>query len=978
MTKIGTWNVRTLNDPSTAATGSQEMTNTSRLLQVCQEMSRYGLEILGLSETKWMGNGEFVSQTGHHLIFSGSNTGHERGVGILMSPKAKRSLLEYRQISERIILARFRSKLRNIVVIQCYAPTDDMRYAEQKDLFYHQLEDTITTCRRGDIKIVMGDFNAKVGTDNQGFEEVMGRNGLAHRGSDNGDRLKNLCSSYRLVIGGTKFSHLDIHKYTWQSPDGVTRNQIDHIMISKRFAGSLLDVRTKRGADAFSDHNLLIGSFRLRPAALHPQQSATRKYNLQGFKDPAKVEEYRLCLDNKLSQVNEEISWSIVESACKSSAEETLGFVQHQRKSWMSNATWKHIEERRALKVRLDQSRSQDNSNQLRADYKRAEKRVRSSVRSDRRRFANNIAEEAERAAYRNDMRGVYSSIRKLGGEGVRPIPPLKDRNGIVLVSEQQQLDRWKEFFDDPGPTGDSPPFAPQVRRNPRRDINTEPPNRVEIEAVIVQLKNHKATGPDSLPAELFKYGSSPLANALTPIIREVWSTCCIPDIWKEGVIITIPKKGDLGDCKNWRGITLLNTIEKVLAFIILGRILPSVDILLRQEQAGFRKGRSCVDHINTLRLIIEQSVEMNSPLYLLFVDFERAFDTIHRTAIWSALQNLGIPETIVNLIKELYRDAACSVRYKGKHSAKFNISRGVRQGCVLSPLLFLVVLDSVLVQTNIQAPNGIQWRPFQKLNDLDYADDICMMTHRLPDMENKLRSLIVNAAKVGLRVNFGKTKVMRIKTNCSDPLTATIDDNLVTIEDVEIFSYLGSVITKTGGADLDIQSRINKARYAFRSLEKVWRSNIISRRTKIRIFNSSVKSVLLYGSETWRVTDILSNKLRVFTNKCLRRICRIFYPDTISNARLHSLTGSEPVDIEIRRRKWRWIGHTLRKPDNDIAKMSFEWNPQGRRNVGRPVENWRRSVQREIVVGRSWREIKRLAQDRRGWREFVSALCSQ
>lgn len=182
-----------------------------------------------------------------------------------------------------------------------------------------------------------------------------------------------------------------------------------------------------------------------------------------------------------------------------------------------------------------------------------------------------------------------------------------------------------------------------------------------------------------------------------------------IPNKWKTGVIITLPKKGDLTQRKNWRGITLLNSINKLLASIIHGRLLPFIDQLVRQNQAGFRPGKSCTDQTNTVRILIEESVEKQKPLFLLFVDFERAFDTLDRSAIWNALRTKGVPNDLILLIKELYANARVKVRRNGAKGEEFETTDGVRQGCVLSPLLFLIALEIVLQQTNAEANFGLQ-----------------------------------------------------------------------------------------------------------------------------------------------------------------------------------------------------------------------------------------------------------------------------
>ena len=192
-------------------------------------------------------------------------------------------------------------------------------------------------------------------------------------------------------------------------------------------------------------------------------------------------------------------------------------------------------------------------------------------------------------------------------------------------------------------------------------------------------------------------------------------------------------------------------------------------------------------------------------------------------------------------------------------------------------------------------------------------------------------------------------------------------------LENVESFCYLGSIIDKDGGTEAEIKSRIGKAQAAFLSLTNIWKTRDISLRTKLRIFNSNVKSVLLYGCETWKASSGCLQRIQVFINKCLRKLLRIKWMDRIPNDEVHRKTRQFSVAGEIGRRRWRWIGHTLRKSDSSITKKALDWNPQGKRSRGRPCGTWR-SVMKENIKrsGKAWNIIKKLAQERRTWKEFV------
>ncbi|VDP55590.1 unnamed protein product [Schistosoma mattheei] len=134
-----------------------------------------------------------------------------------------------------------------MIVIQCYAPTNDYN-EDAKDQFYDMQQLIVEKFPTKDLTVLMGDLNAKVGMDNTGYEDTMGRHGLGDRNAD-GERFANLCAFNKLVIGGTIFPHKCIHKTTWTSPDYTSKNQIDHTCINKKFRRTMEDVRSKRGAD---------------------------------------------------------------------------------------------------------------------------------------------------------------------------------------------------------------------------------------------------------------------------------------------------------------------------------------------------------------------------------------------------------------------------------------------------------------------------------------------------------------------------------------------------------------------------------------------------------------------------------------------------------------------------------------------------------------------------------------------------------
>ncbi|VDO84773.1 unnamed protein product [Schistosoma margrebowiei] len=224
------------------------------------------------------------------------------------------------------------------------------------------------------------------------------------------------------------------------------------------------------------------------------------------------------------------------------------------------------------------------------------------------------------------------------------------------------------------------------------------------------------------------------------------------------------------------------------------------------------------------------------------------------------------------------------------------------------------------------EGKHGTQWTFRMQLDDLDFADDLALLSQTQQQMQEKTTSVAAASAAVRLNIHEGQNKIFRYNTACTNPVTIDGED----LEDVKTFTYLGSIIDEHGGCDANVKARIGKARAAYIQLKNIWNSKQLSTNTKVRIFNTNVKTVLLYGSETWRTTKAIIPKVQVFINRCLRKILRIRWPDTISNNLLWERRNQISAEEETRKKHWEWIGHTLRKAPNCVTRQALTWNPQG------------------------------------------------
>ena len=199
-----------------------------------------------------------------------------------------------------------------------------------------------------------------------------------------------------------------------------------------------------------------------------------------------------------------------------------------------------------------------------------------------------------------------------------------------------------------------------------------------------------------------------------------------------------------------------------------------------------------------------------------------------------------------------------------------------------------------------------------------------------------------------------------------------------VEIEEVQHFKYLGSYISADSNIEKEISTRIGLASHAFSRLQNIWKSTALKTSTKLKIYKSNVRSVLLYAAETWRTNKKIESRLRGFEGRCLRRILKVHWSQHIPNKEISKRTGINNIIDEVKQRRWRWLGHVMRMNKTRHPRTALRWAPPGKRRRGRPLGTWRRTMEEEMAaMGKTCNKIQWLAQDREGWKSCVGALCS-
>ena len=969
-TCIATWNVQTLNPSGNIAETPREM--SIKLANTIREMKRYNISILGICETHWTGSDELTSD-GISIIYSGGKE-HARGVGIMLNKEAYKALITWEPISDRIMTARFSSRFSKITIVQAYAPTNEGEDSS-KDNFYDKLQETMNKIPNHDLVILMGDFNAQITSNRQGYEKTIGPHGIG-RPTDNGERMLQFCLINDLKIMNTFFKHKKIHKTTWNAPNGITKNEIDFICISKRWASSVQDVRTKRGADIGSDHELVVGKMKLKLKKVQQTVEEKRqKYDISKFNIPAFQNEYALEISNRFDALQDfenhtiEDQWKLFKEAVNESTEKIIGKRRGRNKEqWISNEAWDLIDERKNMKHKMIQK---DDDFDAKTEYRRLDKLVKKQTRIDRQAWLDLKTLEAQNAADKNDTRTVYKVLKELSNTPNSQLVPIKSKDGKSLNSEDEIKNRWVEHFssvlNQPQPTETINVEEPSESL----EIDTCPITEEEIVYAITKLKNNKAAGSDGIHPEMLKYGGPAMVNLLQTICNTVWENESIPEDWKIGTIITLPKKGDLSDCSNWRGITLLSLPSKVLCTVLLNRLKTQIDDILRDEQSGFRARRSCNDAIFALRNIIEKAVDFNIPVYLHFVDFQKAFDSIHRDTMWKIVRSYGVPDKILNVMKALYDENKCNIRVGQSTSKEFDIETGVKQGCILSPFLFIMVIDFIL--------KGMEGKKYgievgeKNIFDLDFADDIALIDTSKEKLQRCTEELETRANQVGLRFNAKKCESM---STTDDPAEIKIGDT--TVKQTEDFTYLGSKISNKGRSCSEIRCRIGKAGSAFGKITKIIKAKNVKLETKINIYNAIVLSILLYGCETWQIYVTDQKSLDAFHRRCLRKILGVTYLDRVTNVDVLERTQHKNVSDIIQERRLRWFGHVARMNECRFPKQTMDWQPRGKRKRGRPKLTWKETLSKDLKqIDITYEDAKATAQNRLEWKELTARCAS-
>jgi len=450
------------------------------------------------------------------------------------------------------------------------------------------------------------------------------------------------------------------------------------------------------------------------------------------------------------------------------------------------------------------------------------------------------------------------------------------------------------------------------------------------IEKAIKNLKLHKASGIDGVSNEIICFSSPFIMNILELLFNEVLQTRYFPSGWNLVMISPLFKSDDPHDPNNYRGISLLSCLGKLFCSIVNEYLTVKVESaqLLTELQGGFRRKRGCREQsFLLLSTLLSAEKRRGKQAFCTFVDFKKAYDSVRHSVLWDRLKALKLGPKLLDLLKSIYDRVKCTVRHGGKLSSFFPYDIGVRQGCILSPIIFNLFINELhaIIHKNVGDLSGI------KVADLVifvllYADDVVLVADSPDDLSILLRSLEEFCASSSMSVNVKKTKVVIFfQSRAVLPPPLFVFDHKP-LEVVREYKYLGCFFDEKLSFSHHVDVAISRAEKASFSLfQRLLQLKNMKMSMKLRLYQALVLSVLLYNVEVWGpcISKGDLKKLEKFHTSCLRRLLMVGPKFPV--AAVYWLLGVLDIESLISQKVFKFLISIKSNSDHPIFRKTLE-----------------------------------------------------
>ena len=784
-----------------------------RLEELFTYILRFGVFAACLQET-WRFENEELQNSGCVLLTAGLKRNENvkrgsQGVGIVLSRSAVSCWEEagcevHRDFGARVIAVRMVAKdSRNadisLFLVSAYAPVSTSS-EETWSAYYEQLQDCIDRRRPGDILLIGTDSNASIGvqasSDGEGYTPV-GRCGIDHI-NQSGRRFRNFLAVNNLVSATTCFQKKNYG--TWQHPRSKKLHQLDHVIVCREKLKCLLDAGiTTTILD--SDHRAIRCKLRLQLKMKKKTDARSKLTHLDysGLKDTDTASMFCLQVkENIISSTNADL-----ESSLKNAAENLLPKKSKPQPGWfqMHSTTLQPLIDARnsAMEACMSSKRLRSQTLRLRNARKNLKKAVEDAKNQWVKEHCSQLNDSMVNA---RGTRPAWEAIGKLkaGMSKTKPstVKIMKKPDGSICTTPEENAEVFKNHFADlfgRPPTFDASVLDLLDQHETAEGLDHTPSDE-EIEEAVTHLRN-TAPGESGLPASVYKclLNTPETFQIIKDIVHLFWETGAVPSEWEKGLLKILPKKGDLTQAGNYRGIMLLEVAYKIIANLLKKRLTPIEESLDHETQCGFRPGRGCTDAVFTVKTALKKRREHGLETWVLFLDLVKAFDRVPREMLWLILKKFGVPEKLIFLLKALHENVLVKFEVQGiTHSVNSII--GVKQGDILGPILFTFHIAAVMITWRKTFSGDVcLFRSKEDfiltgrrhdtvgeefpLTDSEFADDTAALFTSRRSVENDVPLLYNHFARFGMEVHKGNvpTEKKSSKTEilfCANHYTCT------------------------------------------------------------------------------------------------------------------------------------------------------------------------------------------------------------
>ena len=897
--------------------------------EVRVQMKRQGIDLI-CGQESWLQEDRSQErwETGEVFINCGGQSDNKRkhdGVSFFLSSKMaskfEKGGRQIKKYSSRLATLRLPlSKKTRLYIINAHCP-DSSQTQTAKTNFQVLFEKALQNAKQNETLLVMGDFNADMGRKVDEQDVTCGVHGMEHSNTA-GLALKQTACLYGLkdLVSFQEQPFLG----TWVHPRSKKWHQLDRIMM-KHSDSHMVQKCTNAEMLTDSDHF----SVRLNLSIDKPDKVNRTVRQVRGMKDITNhfspTSTHQQSTIDKVRKIYEDNENTDEHSRLTTAIVNVINELpdKPRKKAGWCDLNFKDI------------ATAVEERNEAAKDYATSKTLLAKDTLKRKRSVLKKIKIQAKNEWILNEIRDSNNSV--LPGRGDRKSPAsmwslahklengldkwrrwddsnVKNKNGKLATTPEENAVIFQSFFnelfsnDSQGAEGKA---AYKDMKYTEVTINWGEPKRWELIKAINNLK-HTAPGISGIPAIIWQCLSKDqkLQDSMLKIIVKCWVEETIPEDWSKFHMCVLPKKGDLAEVANYRGISMAETLSKVYSSIIKLRLEGYYESIAPEYCNGFRAGRGRTDSIFTLKTLLRKRKAKGLDSYGIFYDFIKCFDKLARENIWESMRVSGVDEKMIKVVKSTLLQSTCQMNVSGIEK-DINMKEGSGQGTTLGPILcnffFLPLLKDFQHKMKNIVPHAYYYNNENEYKEIDgfthnFADDTCMVTNTLQDA--KVVALTFNTymksfkSKVHVATDANpKSKSVIVyypvdekDTELKESITVS-EDGKERINFAKGSPYLGSLIQSNLRDDDEIRGRLLKASQMFGKLRRhLLGSKDVWGVVKRKVMQGMILPIMLDGAENWVISAKILLEIQTTYNKMIRGCMRI----TTHTTRKHRITTSD------------------------------------------------------------------------------------